>query len=57
MTASERIIEESPHPLFPEARGSAAPWIPADEDVRDVIDVLRLDYPRVVEHDGLAEAA
>ena len=29
----------------------------ADEDVRDVIDVLRLDYPRVVEHDGLAEAA
>lgn len=46
-----------PHPVFPEARGPAARRIETDADVRDVIDLLRLNYDRVVKRHGLPEAA
>lgn len=41
-----RII---PHPVFPEARGPAARRIESDADVRDVIELLRLNYRRALE--------
>jgi hypothetical protein len=37
-----------PHPVFPEKRGPAARRIDNDADVRDVIELLRLNYDRVV---------
>ena len=40
-----RII---PHPVFPEARGPAARRIETEEDVRDVIELLRLSYERAL---------
>jgi hypothetical protein len=46
-----------PHPVFPQARGPAARGIETDADVRDVIDLLRLNYQRVVDRHGLPEAA
>ena len=46
-----------PHPVFPEARGPAARRIETDADVHDVIELLRLNYGRVVERHGLPEAA
>ncbi|HEX4109078.1 MAG TPA: luciferase family protein [Solirubrobacteraceae bacterium] len=36
----------TPHPVFPERRGPAARRIENDEDVRDVIAMLRLIYDR-----------
>lgn len=35
-----------PHPVFPDRRGPAARRIEDDEDVRDVIDLLRRNYDR-----------
>jgi hypothetical protein len=46
-----------PHPVFPEARGPAARRIETDADIQDVINLLRLNYNRVVERHGLPEAA
>jgi hypothetical protein len=43
--------------VFPQARGPAARGIETDADVRDVIDLLRLNYQRVVDRHGLPEAA
>jgi hypothetical protein len=37
-----------PHPVFPDAEGSAARRIVDDRDVRDVIELLRLNYDRAV---------
>lgn len=37
-----------PHPVFPDKRGPAARRIDNDADVRDVIELLRLNYDRVV---------
>ena len=46
------------HPVFPGKPGFAARRIGTEEDVRDVIELLRLNYERVVERHGLpAEAA
>jgi len=43
-----------PHPVFPDARqGPAAREIHAEADVRDVIELLRLNYDRVVARDGV----
>ncbi|HEX9379610.1 MAG TPA: luciferase family protein [Gaiellaceae bacterium] len=37
-----------PHPVFPDAEGPAARRIANDADVRDVIELLRLNYDRAV---------
>ena len=37
-----------PHPVFPDAEGPAARRIVDDRDVRDVIELLRLNYDRAV---------
>jgi Family of unknown function (DUF5519) len=39
------------HPVFPGKPGPAARRIESDEDVRDVIALLRLNYERVVNRD------
>jgi hypothetical protein len=42
-----------PHPVFPNKQGPAARRIKNDEDVRDVIALLRLNYDRAVARHGL----
>jgi hypothetical protein len=42
-----------PHPVFPERRGPAARQIENDEDVADVIELMRLNYERIIEKHGL----
>jgi len=37
-----------PHPVFPEKQGPAARRIDSEEDVHDVIALLRLNYDRAV---------
>jgi hypothetical protein len=44
-------IEE--HPVFPGKQGPAARRIEGEEDVRDVIELMRLNYDRVVARHGL----
>jgi hypothetical protein len=41
------------HPVFPGKEGPAARRIEYDDDVEDVIRMLRLNYDRVVERHGL----
>jgi hypothetical protein len=41
------------HPVFPGREGPAARRIAGDEDVRDVIALMRLNYDRVVGRHGL----
>jgi Family of unknown function (DUF5519) len=41
------------HPVFPGKPGYAARQIESDEDVRDVIELLRLNYDRAVAQHGL----
>jgi len=38
----------APHPVFPDAQGPAARRIETEADVRDVIELLRLNYDRFV---------
>ena len=52
--ADGRIVE---HPVFPGRQGPAARRIVGDEDVRDVIELMRLNYDRIVAHHGLPAAA
>ena len=48
----------APHPVFPDREGLGARRIENDADVRDVIELLRLNYERVVASHGLpAETA
>jgi hypothetical protein len=42
-----------PHPVFPESQGPAARVIEDEADVRDVIELLRLNYDRVIARHGL----
>jgi hypothetical protein len=42
-----------PHPVFPDSQGPAARRIEDEDDVRDVIDLLRLNYDRAVARHGL----
>jgi hypothetical protein len=42
-----------PHPVFPDAEGPAARRIDNEADVRDVIELMRLNYERAVERHGL----
>jgi Family of unknown function (DUF5519) len=39
-----------PHPFFPDAEGPAARRIDNEADVRDVIELMRLNYDRVMQH-------
>ena len=43
------------HPVFPDRPGPAARTIEDDEDVDDVIALLRLNYDRVAERYGLPD--
>jgi hypothetical protein len=43
----------SPHPVFPDRQGPAARRIESDEDIGDVIALLRLNYDRALERHGL----
>jgi hypothetical protein len=45
------------HPVFPGRVGPAARRISDDDDVRDVIALLRLNYDRAVARHGLPEEA
>jgi luciferase-like monooxygenase len=55
LMAQGRIV---PHPVFPDKQGPAARRIEDEADVRDVIQLLRLNYDRVVGRHGLpAEAS
>jgi luciferase-like monooxygenase/metallo-beta-lactamase superfamily protein len=42
-----------PHPVFPDSEGPAARTIEDDADMRDVIELLRLNYDRAVATHGL----
>ena len=44
------------HPVFPSKQGPAARRIADEEDVRDAIELLRLNYERVVDRYGLPAA-
>ena len=54
LSAEGRI---GPHPVFPDKRGPAARRIETQADVRDVIELIRLNYDRVVAEHGLPAAA
>jgi Family of unknown function (DUF5519) len=43
----------APHPVFPDSQGPAARRIESEADVRDVIELLRLNYDRAVARHGL----
>jgi hypothetical protein len=49
-----RIAE---HPVFPGREGPASRGIADEADVRDVIELMRLNYERVVARHGLPDAA
>jgi hypothetical protein len=51
--AQGRIVH---HPVFPDQPGWGARRIEDDDDVRDVIALLRLNYDRVVERHGVPVA-
>ena len=44
-----RVVD---HPVFPGKLGPAARRIASDADVRDVIELLRLNYNRTISRDG-----
>jgi hypothetical protein len=46
-----------PHPVFPDRAGLASRAIEDDDDVRDVIELMRVNYDRVVAAHGLPDAA
>ena len=45
------------HPVFPGKPGPSARQIESEDDVRDVIELLRLNYERIVERNGVPEDA
>lgn len=45
-----RVVD---HPVFPGKPGPAARRIETDQDVRDVIELMRLNYDRIVARYGL----
>jgi hypothetical protein len=45
------------HPVFPGQPGFAARLIAEEDDVRDVIELLRLNYDRAVARHGLPATA
>jgi luciferase-like monooxygenase len=53
LRAQGRIVE---HPVFPGKVGPAARRIENDADVRDIIELLRLNYDRIVARHGVPAA-
>jgi hypothetical protein len=47
-----RVVD---HPVFPGRMGMAARSIESDADIRDVIEMMRLNYDRIVARDGVPE--
>lgn len=47
-----RVVD---HPVFPDKPGFAARGIEDDADIRDVIELMRLNYDRIRARDGLPE--
>ncbi len=45
-----RIVE---HPVFPGKQGPGARRIDGEDDVRDVIEMMRMNYDRLVERHGV----
>ena len=45
------------HPVFPGRPGFGARLIESDEDIRDVIAILRLNYDRAIERHGIPSTA
>ena len=45
------------HPVFPDKRGPAARRMVDEDDVRDVIELMRLNYHHVVTRHGVPAAA
>jgi hypothetical protein len=45
LRAQGRVV---PHPVFPDAKGPAAREIEDEADVRDVIELMRMNYQRAV---------
>lgn len=41
-----------PHPVFPDSSGPAARGIESEDDIQDVIALLRLNYERMVARHG-----
>lgn len=54
LRAQDRI---EPHPVFPDSVGPAARRIHGEADVRDVIELMRLNYVRMVARHGLPTKA
>jgi hypothetical protein len=55
LKAQDRIV---PHPVFPHKQGPAARKIENDADIRDVIELMRLNYERIAARYGTpAQAA
>jgi hypothetical protein len=54
LIAQGRVV---PHPVFPDAQGPAARRIESEADVREVIELLRLNYDRAVARHGLPTEA
>jgi hypothetical protein len=46
-----------PHPVFPDSQGPAARKIESEADIRDVVELLRLNYDRAVARHGLPSKA
>ena len=49
LKAEGRVVD---HPVFPGKPGPAARAIASEDDVRDVIELMRLNYDRIVERYG-----
>jgi len=47
----------APHPVFPDSQGPAARRIETEADVRDVIELMRLNYDRIVARYGISSPA
>jgi hypothetical protein len=54
LKAEGRVVD---HPVFPGKPGPAARAIDSEDDVRDVIELMRLNYDRIVERYGLTPDA
>lgn len=54
LRGQRRIVD---HPVFPGKEGPASRRIDGEEDVRDVIALLRLNYDRVVARHGIPDGA
>ena len=54
LKAAGRVVD---HPVFPGKPGPAARRIDDEGDIREVIELMRLNYDRIVERNGILEGA